>query len=977
MQCPICSTKNPDTSWECGKCHTLLGGEGSQVTLDQGTPEEFSVALSPETAAHLSDADTLQPGTVLAGRYEILQLIGQGGMGAVYKAHDRELDRAVAVKTIRPNLAKNADTLRRFKQELILARQVTHRNVIRIHDLGQSDGIKFITMDFVEGRDLRSLFNERGKFEPKEATLIMLQICRALEAAHNEGVIHRDLKPQNIMRDPNGRIYVMDFGIARSAYLPGMTQTGALLGTPEYMSPEQARGEKLTEQSDIFSLGVIFYELLTGKSPYHSDVPLATLWKRMQEKATPPIEVDPSIPQALSDIVVTALEIEPAKRFATAGEMAQSLEIWLGPSSGGSTIIMQAPPRTAAHWKWAAGALAVLLIVAVIFFRFRRPAPPKAAHAPLSVLVGDFNNYTGDPIFDDTLEPMFNVALEGASFITAYNRGQARSEARQLQPKSGGKLDEQSARLVAISAGVNAIVTGSLSSRGNGYQLSVEAIDASSGKMLASSNITAADKNDLLLDIPKLAAPIRKALGDSTPESVQLAATQGAFASSNLEAAHQYGLGMEDQFAGNMKGAVASFGKAVELDPSFARAYAGMAGASYALGNIQDVAKNAKLAMEHVDRMTDRERYRIRGFFYLAVARDFPQCVEENTALVKAYPSDNLGHINLAVCYSELRNYSKAAEEFRRAVEIYPKAIIPRMDLALASSYAGDFQTAEQQARAVIQMNPSFEVSYFVLAYAQLGQGHLDQAAETYQKLEKLSPRGASMGVAGLADLALYQGRFSEAVRLLEDGAKVDLATKDSRAPEKFAELAYAQLSWGHKPQAVEAVQHALSISQRVDIRFLMARVLIESGQEAKARTLGVALASESTGEAQADAKLIAGEIALKAKDTGKAIQLFTDAQKVLDTWMGRFDLGRAYLAAGQYVEADSQFDRCIKTRGEALEFLGSPTFGYFPPVYYYQGRVREGLKSPGAADSFRTYLSIRGKANEDPLLPELRRLAQ
>lgn len=233
------------------------------------------------------------------------------------------------------------------------------------------------------------------------------------------------------------------------------------------------------------------------------------------------------------------------------------------------------------------------------------------------------------------------------------------------------------------------------------------------------------------------------------------------------------------------------------------------------------------------------------------------------------------------------------------------------------------------------------------------------------------------MGVAGLADLALYQGRFSEAVRLLEDGAKVDLATKDSRAPEKFAELAYAQLSWGHKPQAVEAVQHALSISQRVDIRFLMARVLIESGQEAKARTLGVALASESTGEAQADAKLIAGEIALKAKDTGKAIQLFTDAQKVLDTWMGRFDLGRAYLAAGQYVEADSQFDRCIKTRGEALEFLGSPTFGYFPPVYYYQGRVREGLKSPGAADSFRTYLSIRGKANEDPLLPELRRLAQ
>jgi len=976
MQCPVCSTKNPDTSWECGTCHTLLPGAGSQVTLDQGTPEEFSVALSPETAAHLSDADALQPGTILAGRYEILQLIGQGGMGAVYKAHDKELDRAVALKTIRPNLAKNADTLRRFKQELILARQVTHRNVIRIHDLGQSDGIKFITMDFVEGRDLRSFLNERGKFEPKEAAQIMLQICRALEAAHNEGVIHRDLKPQNIMLDANGRVYVMDFGIARSAYLPGMTQTGALLGTPEYMSPEQARGEKLTEQSDIFSLGVIFYEMLTGKSPYQSDVPLATLWKRMQEKATPPITVDPSIPQALNDIVVKALEIEPAKRFATARDMAQSLEIWLGPSAGSSTIILQAP-RRALDWKWAAGALAVLLLAAVVFVRFRRPAPPKPVQAPLSVLVGDFNNYTGDPIFDDTLEPMFNVALEGASFITAYNRGQARSEARQLQPKSAGKLDEQSARLVAMSAGVNAIVTGSLSSRGNGYQLSVEAIDASSGKMLANSNITAADKNELLLDIPKLAAPIRKALGDSTPESVQLAATQGAFASSNLEAAHQYGVGMEDQFAGNMQGAVESFGKAVELDPNFARAYAGMAGASYALGNMQDVAKYAKLALEHIDRMTDRERYRIRGFYYLAVARDFPQCVEENSALVKLYPSDNLGHINLAICYSELRNYSKAAEEFHHAVDIYPKATVPRMDLALASAYAGDFQTAEQQARAVIQVNPSFEVSYFVLAYAQLGQGHLDEAAKTYEALRKLSPRGVSMGVAGLADLALYQGRFSDAVSMLENGARADLAAKNSRAPEKFAELAYTQLSWGHKAQALEAAQRALSTSQRSDIRFLMARVLIETGNEAKARELSAALTADLTLEAQADAKLIEGEIALKAKDPGKAVQLFTDAQKVLDTWMGRFDLGRAYLAAGQYVEADSQFDRCIKTRGEALEFLGSPTFGYFPPVYYYQGRVREGLKSSGGADSFRTYLGIRGKANEDPLLPELRRLSQ
>src|SRR5258708_18608801 len=207
-------------------------------------------------------------------------------------------------------------------------------------------------MDFVEGQDLHALLLERGKFPPEQAARVMLQICRALEAAQAEGVIHRDLKPQNIMVSPERRVYVMDFGIARSAHLPGMTQTGALIGTPEYMSPEQGKGEKLDERSDLFSLGVIFYELVTGQSPFYSDTPLATLWKRMQEKAKPMCEVDPAIPRPLSDIVAKAMEIEPEDRFANAGEMAQQLEIWLGPSAATSYIYVTAP-RSRTYWKWA------------------------------------------------------------------------------------------------------------------------------------------------------------------------------------------------------------------------------------------------------------------------------------------------------------------------------------------------------------------------------------------------------------------------------------------------------------------------------------------------------------------------------------------------------------------------------------------------------------------------------------------------
>src|SRR5262249_36848119 len=361
-------------------------------------------------------------------------------------------------------------------QELILARQVTHKNVIRIFDLGQSSDIKFITMDFVEGKDLRSVLRDKGKFGPPEAARIMLQICRALEAAHTEGVIHRDLKPQNIMLDDSGRVYVMDFGIARSAYLPGMTQTGALIGTPEYMSPEQGRGEKLDERSDIFSLGVIFYEILTGKSPYHSDTPLATLWKRMQEKAVPPIDLDPSLPKQLSDIVVKALEIEADKRFASARDMAQELEIWRGPTAEGSTLFMPVSvPRTAAYWKYASAVFGVLLVITVIVYWFKGPAKPIQVHAPVSVLVADFTNHTGDPIFDDTLEPMFNVALEGASFINAYDRKDARRLAKKL-PHPSDKLDEQAARLVAVGQGISAVITGELGLRGDNYSISATAL---------------------------------------------------------------------------------------------------------------------------------------------------------------------------------------------------------------------------------------------------------------------------------------------------------------------------------------------------------------------------------------------------------------------------------------------------------------------------------------------------------------------
>src|SRR5437773_2024236 len=289
--------------------------------LPIGRPENIQAEV-------VSSTTVFAAGTLLGARYQILRILGQGGMGAVYQARDNELDRTIALKVIRPELASNPSILQRFKQELILSRHVTHKNVVRIFDLGEAEGTKFITMEFVEGDDLRSVLRQHGKFSARKTVAMVQQICRALEAAHAEGVIHRDLKPQNIMRDPQGRIVVMDFGLARSLESDGMTQTGALVGTLEYMSPEQALGAQLDQRSDLFAVGLIFYELLTGKAPYKADTAIASLMKRTHERAVPASDVDASVPVSLSAIVSRCLERDPKDRYESATELLRELDAW-------------------------------------------------------------------------------------------------------------------------------------------------------------------------------------------------------------------------------------------------------------------------------------------------------------------------------------------------------------------------------------------------------------------------------------------------------------------------------------------------------------------------------------------------------------------------------------------------------------------------------------------------------------------------
>ena len=969
MVCPQCSYANLERSVTCAKCATPLPlSDQTLVTGGQGwSVPAGDVVISP------SGFGQLDPGTILGGRYEIVRLLGQGGMGAVYQAYDRELERQVALKLIRSDLAANPEILKRFKQELILARQITHKNVIRIFDLGQADGFKFITMDYIEGEDLQSLLRRKKKLEPAEAANIIAQTCRALEAAHAEGVIHRDLKPQNIMLDKRGRAYVMDFGIARSTLAPGMTQTGALIGTPDYMSPEQAKGQTLDARSDLFSVGIIFYEMLAGQTPFLADTTMGKLWKRTNELARPLGELDKTIPPTLCEIVRRCLEIDPHKRFASAAELLQQIEVWQGPKAG-TRVLVQRVGGLPAYVKWAGTGLAVALVAAGFFLRSKLGTRLAAPHAPVSLLIADFDNKTGDPVFDGTLEPMLGIALEGAPFISSYNRGQAKKVAARIQP-GASHMEAALAQLVAVREGVNAVVAGSIQKEGSGYKVYVTTLDPATGRALLKEESDASNKQDVLAAAGKLAERIRKGLGDTTPESAQKSAAE-TFTAGSLEAAHQYAVGQDLQQSGKWTDAINAYGQAAKSDPDLGRAYAGTAAMYANLGKNQEAEKYYQLALERIDRMTDREKYRTRSGYYLLMHNQ-AKAIEELSALVSQYPADTAGHANLALAYFYGRNMSKTLEEQRRAMEITPHSLLQRVNYAMYALYAEDFDTAAKEAQSILNENPKFDQALRTLALAELGRGHNEEARQNYKKLQGVGAYGASIASTGLADLELYEGRLTEAAAILERAIADDRAAKDEEAAaDRTATLALTELARGKTSEAVSAAGMAAAGSKEASVIYRAAQVYVAAGQEAKALQLVAPLSQRLETEPQVYAKLIAGEARLKRANAREALNSFQEAQKLADTWLGHFDMGLAYLAASAYTEASSEFDVCLKRRGEATSvFLDDvPSYHILPAVYYYQGRAREGLHSPGAAESYKAFLAIKERGTGDPLVADARR---
>lgn len=914
--------------------------------------------------------------------YKLLKPLGKGGMGEVYLAQDTHLDRKVAIKFLPEDLQQDETYRERFVREAKSAASLDHPFICKVYEAGEIEGKAYIVMEFVEGQDLLARMKEET-IPLRDALHIALEVAEALEMAHKNDIVHRDLKPANIMCTPQGHVKVMDFGLAKKV-LPGgeaeltktithadLTEQGAIAGTLNYMSPEQARGEDIDQKSDIFSLGIILQEMLSGIHPFSKPSAIETLSAILRDPPPHPNIKPKSVNPVLMPILKKALEKDQDKRYQTVQEFADEIKKSQRDLLGAHPLARKLIPLV--------GAAAIVVIIAVIAFLkfFRQPQRAVAPAEPqaISVIIADVQNQTGETVFDGVLEKALSLSLDGASYISVYDSKQSSQDALKLKPGSEGVIDLETAQLISRRQGINAVVSASIETSGDGYQVIVKATDPSTSEQLAEAEQNINNKADILSAIDVLTAKLRAELG-VIPEDTTEALVRETFTTTSLEAMKAYTDAQHLEAIGKSEEAIKEYLKALDNDPNLGRAYSGLAAIYHNNMQFEKAEENYQEAVKRIDQMTDREKFRTRGGYYL-MKRNYDKAVEELSLLVEQFPLDAAGHTNLALAYFYAYNMQKAFEEGKRALELNPGNIHIQFNLVWYAAGASAFIAAENHAKSVIESNPDFIYSYVILGLVELAQGKNEKADETYGKIIDKSPNGASLAKAGLADLALYEGRLNDAAKIYKEGIDIDSQNDwKYRASDKHLSLAEIYLLQSNKAAAVAEANKALELSKGEDTMYAAACIFIQADQADRARSIAAELSPKVMPIHQAYAKLIGGELSLARDDIAGAISLFQEAQGFVDSWLGHFSLGKAYLRSEQYTEAYSEFETCLKRRGETVSvfFNDLPSYHYFPITYYYLGRAQEGLNSPAATESYQTFLQIKEKADQgNPLIEEAR----
>jgi serine/threonine protein kinase/tetratricopeptide (TPR) repeat protein len=790
---PHARVVNPDA--------TLAGSIPATPTPTQARP--LSGIYMKETV--------LQPGDVIGARYEILQLLGEGGMGAVYKAVDREVERTVALKLIRPELASNPSILARFKQELLTAHQVTHKNVIRIYDLSEADGVKFITMEYVEGSDLRRILIDNGKLSPERAVEIIRQVCLALDAAHSAGVIHRDLKPQNIMQDAKtGRILVMDFGLARSMEGDGMTQTGALLGTIEYMSPEQSMGKTLDQRSDIFAVGLIFYELLVGKTPYRADSAMASLLRRHQERAVPAAELDSSVPNALSDIVSKCLERDLEHRYQNVQQILADLDAFQGARPTLASISFPAPAKPALPWKWIAVGTLVIAVVgggwvlkSGVFRSSSAGVVTEAKGPEVSLAILPFQNASGDPTLDwlgTNLADMLSTDVGQSAHLRIISPDRLHQVLSDLRVTPGTPMDPTVIGRVAEFSNANTVVSGKYVKFGDKIHIEASVQDLKNDRRVP-VKIDAASEKEIPGTVDQLAELIRQNLSVSADVVKELKASSFQPSSKSVPALRDYTQAMELVREGKNLDAVKMLEDAVKEDPQFALAYSRLAETDIALGYDAEAEKNSRRAVELSQSLPTAEKYLVEAT-HAVVMKDHKKAIQAYENLAKIFSDSTDVEYTLGSLYADNGDFDKARAQFARILKADPKNI-----KALWQMGSVEYQGGNPQ-RALEPLNTGLSLAV--------------QVDNPEQKALILQALGISYRLMNKPD---------EAIKSIQDSMEIarKLGMKRLLA-NSLSELAQDQITIGKPDAATASYNQALQILHDIGVKKDYGDILINRG---------------------------------------------------------------------------------------------------------------------------------------------------
>lgn len=839
MNCPSCGRANASDRVECNYCEALLVDIFD--SQDEKTDPMMSVSGVPVTTTHdergtdSGNGFTRPPPTAtqytgdlprlfrFGNRYQILEKLGEGGMGRVYKALDLELDRPIALKTIRTDKGKGAEVLKRFKQELVLARKITHKNVVRIYDLGEAEGMKFFTMELVDGQSLRDILREKKMLPVKEAADFMKQMLSGLAEAHGQGVVHRDLKPHNIMVDSRGTLRIMDFGIARTADTATLTGSGEMMGTPDYISPEQVKGETAGPPSDLFSCGVILYELLTGEVPFKGDTPISKIVARLQSRPVAPRALNLEIPGYLERIVLKLMEIDPDLRYKSAGEVLQDLER----EQVDRSLLLRTRKTISRRRGWIAAAclIAALAGGSLYFIRTTSPEPVAAADVKVTTLaILPFQNTTGNPglaWMESGIPEMLITDISQSRSLRPVLAERIERILSELGKADQSKFDEQTIQRVSETAAADYSLQGSfVEAQG---RLRMDLILRQSGTKVAWPIKIEGAPSDVFLLVDQITKRVSEELKLETSGETNLPINE--VTTKSLDAFRAYQQGLAELQRGANQSAVPLFQEAIRDDPGFAMANARLAEAYFHLGDqaraLASVSRADALSREN--RLPRPQYYQIHAIS--ARIHDDPEtAVASYKELAALYPNDPDVLASLASSLETLGEVPGSIDAYKKVLALSPSygaAVLGLGRMLVVSgepdeaipllNQAVDKGTFEGDMEALGMIHSILGVAYRDMAQYESAVQEFEQSL-VYRRRTN-DPRGVATSLSNLASVLRREKRFDEARKYLDEALTIARETHN-RTMESLALLNLGNLFYdsGDLDRALDHYRRSLNI---------------------------------------------------------------------------------------------------------------------------------------------------------------------